>query len=297
MLEEETEERLAISKKINGLKDQIKQFKQDVLRFAEQFNQIEINTERLKQAKEFFDKGEIGEARAILEDDLEQMQDEHNRLLQEREKFEKGILPKLKNNSNEFFILALSKQTDYRDSNWFESTCTYFEKSIEAFPTEINVFEFAVFLQNHNQFLKAENYYQKFLTEFPATINLLNKAGALNNLAVLHRAKNELESALQECEEALEIYRNLAIENPSAYLPDVAMTLINIGIYYQACVSNREVSINCLIEAITIILPIVEKVPYTQTYMHSAITVLQKWDLSMEDIERLIAERLQNEHD
>ena len=112
MLEEETEERLAISKKINGLKDQIKQFKQDVLRFAEQFNQIEINTERLKQAKEFFDKGEIGEARAILEDDLEQMQDEHNRLLQEREKFEKGILPKLKNNSNEFFILALSKQTD-----------------------------------------------------------------------------------------------------------------------------------------------------------------------------------------
>jgi TolA-binding protein len=195
MLEEETEERLAISKKINGLKDQIKQFKQDVLRFAEQFNQIEINTERLKQAKEFFDKGEIGEARAILEDDLEQMQDEHNRLLQEREKFEKGILPKLKNNSNEFFILALSKQTDYRDSNWFESTCTYFEKSIEAFPTEINVFEFAVFLQNHNQFLKAENYYQKFLTEFPATINLLNKAGALNNLAVLHRAKNELESA------------------------------------------------------------------------------------------------------
>jgi tetratricopeptide (TPR) repeat protein len=297
MLEEETEERLAISKKINGLKDQIKQFKQDVLRFAEQFNQIEINTERLKQAKEFFDKGEIGEARAILEDDLEQMQDEHNRLLQEREKFEKGILPKLKNNSNEFFILALSKQTDYRDSNWFESTCTYFEKSIEAFPTEINVFEFAVFLQNHNQFLKAENYYQKFLTEFPATINLLNKAGALNNLAVLHRAKNELESALQECEEALEIYRNLAIENPSAYLPDVAMTLINIGIYYQASVSNREVSINCLIEAITIILPIVEKVPYTQTYMHSAITVLQKWDLSMEDIERLIAERLQNEHD
>jgi tetratricopeptide (TPR) repeat protein len=297
MLEEETEERLAISKKINGLKDQIKQFKQDVLRFAEQFNQIEINTERLKQAKEFFDKGEIGEARAILEDDLEQMQDEHNRLLQEREKFEKGILPKLKNNSNEFFILALSKQTDYRDSNWFESTCTYFEKSIEAFPTEINVFEFAVFLQNHNQFLKAENYYQKFLTEFPATINLLNKAGALNNLAVLHRAKNELESALQEYEEALEIRRELAKENPSAYLPDVAMTLINIGIYYQACVSNREVSINCLIEAITIILPIVEKVPYTQTYMHSAITVLQKWDLSMEDIERLIAERLQNEHD
>ena len=116
-------------------------------------------------------------------------------------------------------------------------------------------------------------------------------------MAVLHRAKNELESALQECEEALEIYRNLAIENPSAYLPDVAMTLINIGIYYQASVSNREVSINCLIEAITIILPIVEKVPYTQTYMHSAITVLQKWDLSMEDIERLIAERLQNEHD
>ena len=79
--EAETQERLEISRKIDELKQSIKQFKHDVLQLVEQFNQVEINTERLRRAKEFFDEGQFSEARAVLEDEIEQLQDEQARLL------------------------------------------------------------------------------------------------------------------------------------------------------------------------------------------------------------------------
>jgi len=43
--------------------------------------------------------------------------------------------------------------------------------------------------------------------------------------------------------EALEIYRNLAEENPRVYLPDVAMTLNNLSLYYLKAVPDKEKSI------------------------------------------------------
>ena len=64
--ETEEAERLGISRKIVQLKSFIDQFKRDVLGLAEQFNRIPINTERLQRAKEFFDKGDFAEARAVL---------------------------------------------------------------------------------------------------------------------------------------------------------------------------------------------------------------------------------------
>jgi hypothetical protein len=52
-----------------------------------------------------------------------------------------------------------------------------------------------------------------------------------------------------------------------------------------------------LIEAVIIVRPIVENVPYTQKYLQTALDYLQKWELSEEDIEKLIAQRLADEED
>jgi tetratricopeptide (TPR) repeat protein len=51
----------------------------------------------------------------------------------------------------------------------------------------------------------------------------------LNNLAILHKNKNEMVIAEQEYREALQIYQELAVENPRSFLPDVAMTLNNLA--------------------------------------------------------------------
>jgi tetratricopeptide (TPR) repeat protein len=423
---DEQDELLEISAKINQLENRIKQFKEDVLRLAEQFNRIEINTDRLKRAKAYFDNGEIGEARAVLESELEQMNDELRVLLIKQEDYQTHTLPRLIDKSNEFLILALSTQTNYNNLNWFDDTCNYFESSIKAFPNRYNVFQYAKFLQEHNKLNEAETYYQKYLTDFASDISIDEQAMTLNNLAVLHSDQNNYEEALLEYEEALEIYRELAkvnpstylpyvagtlnnlanlhsdqnnyeealleyeealeirkelakvnpstylpdvamtlnnlanlhqaqnnyeealleyeealeirrklakvnpstylpnvamtlnnlanlhsdqnnyeealleyeeaLEiyrelakvNPSTYLPDVATTLINLSLFYLQAVSHREKSISYAVETIKILLPFVEKVPFTQKYFETAMAVLQAWELSKEEIIQLI---------
>ena len=168
--EENTERRLQLSVEINDLQDTFKQFKRDVLALAETFNKIEINTDSLRRAKEFFDKGDIGEARAVLETELEQMQDEQTHWLKEKEHFEKDVLPNLLNNSEEFYLLAMATQTNYANPNRFEDTCKYFEDSIKSYPTKYNVFNYAKFLQEHNKFKEAATYYSQFLNDFASQL-------------------------------------------------------------------------------------------------------------------------------
>jgi len=55
----------------------------------------------------------------------------------------------------------------------------------------------------------------------------------LNNLDNLHSNKNEIAIALTEYQEALQIRRELAVENPRSFLPDVAMTLLNLSLFYS----------------------------------------------------------------
>jgi tetratricopeptide (TPR) repeat protein len=422
--EDETQERLKISQNIAQLEAQITQFKQDVLRLAEEFNRIEINTDRLRRAKEHFEKGEIAAARAVFDSEREQMADENDRLVKEKERYEKDVQPKLQHSSDEYYLWAFLERTAYDNPNWLNDTCGYFECSINALATEDNVFEYALFLQNHNRFDQAELWYKKYLTDFAqadeskrattlnnlaalhqaknefaqaeaeylealeidrqlaavnpaaylhdvattlnnlanlhqaknelvqaeaeylkalainrqlATVNpatyLPDVAMTLNNLAVLHQAKNELAMAealeiyrqlaavnpaaylpyvatmlnnlanlhqakneLVQAEaeylKALEIYRKLAAVNPAAYLPDVAMTLINIAIYHLEPIPNRERSINYSLEAVMILLPIVEAVPFTQNYLQTALQMLQQgWGLSEEEIQQMLTEK------
>ena len=231
--QEDTQERLQISQNIAQLESQIEQFKQDVLRLAQEFSRIEINTDRLRRAKEHFEKGEIAAARAVFDGEREQMQDENNRLVKEKVRYEQDTLPMLKHSSDEFYLRALLERTAYDNPNWLDDTCEYFERSINAFETEDNVFGYALFLQNHNRFDQAETWYQKFLSEF-AGGDQSKRGMTLNNLANLHSDNNELVEAAAEYAEALDIYRNLAAVNPSAYLSYVAGTLNNLAILHRA---------------------------------------------------------------
>lgn len=230
--ENETEERLQLSAEINQLKKTFEQFKRDVTALAETFNKLEINTDRLRRAKEFFDQSAIGEARAVLETELEQMQDEQTHLLKQKEHYETEVLPNLINNSEEFYLLAMATQADYNNPNRFEDTYKYFDLSIKSHPTKDNIFQFAYFLHEHNQFNEAEKYYSEYLNYFNSLLSKTEYAIILNNLAVLHSDQNRYEEALIEHEEALLIYRGLAEKIPDTYLPCIAGTLSNLAKLY-----------------------------------------------------------------
>jgi hypothetical protein len=198
--EDEQQERLEISAKINELENRIKQFKEDVLRLAEQFNRIEINTDRLERAKEHFDKGEIGESRAVLEMELEQMTDENNQLIKQRDHFEQDVLPKLKANAEEFLILALSTQSNYDNPNWFADTCSYFERSIEAFPTKFNLFNYAHLLQQNNFPSRASIYYYRLIMEFQDELSVIDSSTLNLNLAAMLIDTGEFLKAIERAE-------------------------------------------------------------------------------------------------
>lgn len=286
--EDQTEKRLKISQAVAQLEAMIERFKQDVLKLAQEFNRIEINTDRLRRAKEHFEQGEIAAARAVFDSEREQMHDENNWLVQQKEHYEQDVLPKLKHSSDEFYLRALLERTAYDNPNWLADTCEYFERSINACLAEENLFQYAGFLEDNFHFSQAETRYEKYLSEF-ARDDKSKHAMVLNNLGRLHMAEGELLRAEAEFFEALEIYRQLAAANPADYLPDVSMTLLNIAIYHFAFAPNRERSIGSVIEAVMILLLIVEDVPYTQKYLRSAMWVLRQWGLSEEDIQRMPA--------
>ena len=108
-------------------------------------------------------------------------------------------------------------------------------------------------------------------------------ATTLNNLAVLQKAKNDYAGAEQGYREALQIRRDLAKTNPQTYLPNVAMTLINLGWFYHDAVTDKQKSLESASKALRIILPLVEKLPYTQPYAASALNLLKAWGIDPEE--------------
>jgi hypothetical protein len=66
----------------------------------------------------------------------------------------------------------------------------------------------------------------------------------------------------------------LALENPHTYLPDVAMTLLKLSIFYLWDSPNRARSVNVAKEAIEI-LQNFQHVPQCQRYTEAAFQILQ----------------------
>jgi tetratricopeptide (TPR) repeat protein len=195
----------------------------------------------LNQAKAHFDQGKFQEADAILnaadmQRDLNQLIERDQQLDQEKAEIEQHRTQL----ANEYLIKARLWTTFYEQPNRFEQSCAYFEEALRAARTSEAVFEYALFLQNHNCFDQAKPLYEGLLQNYRALAQenprtyLPYVAMTLNNLAILQKAQNELSGAEQNYQEALQIHRALAQENPRTYLPDVATTLYNLAILQKA---------------------------------------------------------------
>jgi len=227
---------LRIDEQRSSKQKELENLKQEVLKLAEQFARIPLNTERLQKAREHFDKGEFKETRAVL--DSEMMGKELDALLRQKEKLQEATAINsrdLEDKANEYLILARLTAINFDLPDRFEKTKTYFEESLRAERNAENAFAYAKFLQEHNQHQEATPLYEEALKIYRslAQVNpqtyLPDVAITLNNLANLHSAKNEQDQAESGYEEALKIRRSLAEVNPQTYLPDVALTLNNLA--------------------------------------------------------------------
>ncbi|HLM00752.1 MAG TPA: tetratricopeptide repeat protein, partial [Pyrinomonadaceae bacterium] len=224
---DEAQERLEVSAELSRHREVLVEFVRDVLAVARQFNRIEINTERLRRARELFDEGKFSEGRAILELEVEQARDEESLLLVRRDEYETDIAPKLKTLAESRAALAALTLVDYTNPNRLETACGHFEQSIKLFADESTVFFYAYLLARYNRFAEAEKYYRHYLREFSGKIPPADRATTLNNLANLHTNLNKYDEALDEYDDALRLYRELAATDPETHLADVVMTLNN----------------------------------------------------------------------
>ena len=220
-------DRQAVQQKIDDLR-------REVIRLAEDFQKIPLNTERLRLAKKHFKTGDFPAARAVL--DAEAMGRELSALLFEKENLHTRQAENKSNlldKANEFLILARLTSTDDNLPDQFEKTKGYFEQSLKAAHTLENLFEFAFFLQKHNQ-LGADALYEELLDIFERlaeSVPELTEPGLA--LAALNLASVYAVQKIPESEKmflrSLEIYERLVKSTPSQFEPALAMTCMNLG--------------------------------------------------------------------
>lgn len=184
---------------------------------------------------DLYEKGHVDEAMKKLEDmKLEE------KFLQTLEKKREG--EKIVAEAAEDSVLMLNK---LRTSVDMCKNCGDWDKAAETLKlladklnSSEDIFAYARFCQEQNDFQDAEIYYEKSLgicqrlAKDNPKIYEPNVAHTLNNLANMNSNAQRFTEAEDMYRKALEIYQRLAKDNPNAHEPDVATTLNNLALLY-----------------------------------------------------------------
>lgn len=224
-----SDRRLIKQQKLTELTAQLEKFKEDVTRIYETFTKIEVNTEKLRLAKELFENGQIREADAILK--AEELLDDQEKLLGELQKGEDKIRTtkeKLKNNANEFLVKAQTTAALFNQSDWFDKSADYYKRSIQSFEGLDNLFGFASFLLK-NKVREAGTYFERCLSYAIAEEDKLTVNNSLGNF---YSDIGENEKAEAAYIAAVNIARQLAKVDTQTWETFLASALSNLGGLY-----------------------------------------------------------------
>lgn len=222
---------------LEKVKQKINDFKNGVIKLAEEFQKIEINTERLKIAYEHFQNGDFSKARTIL--DAEQMLVEQNQLLQQKEKLQIQLVEvrkQLENNANEWLLKAQLTSIDYNlKEQRISLSCEYFENALKSQRSPEILFQYAIFLHDNNQsFNKAINICQEILNLFKQ----LNQESLFisivqNYLATIFYDLGHYKQAEAYCCQALSIRKKILEQNnDKKYLIVLTESMHNLALIF-----------------------------------------------------------------
>lgn len=213
------------------IQDEIESFKRDVLKLAQDFQKLSLHTERLKQAKAYFDQGYYEKARAVLDTAI--LGQEQAMLLAEQDVLD----GKLAANADEFILLARLTALNFElGEERTPKTCAAFESALKSQRTFVYLSEYARFLQEEKLLSHAENYYREAINHYQ---NLIPQATTdtqaiytivLGNLAALigetYARQEEAETIHHE---AFDLAYQLALQE-NRYTPHLTQLLNNRAI-------------------------------------------------------------------
>lgn len=242
------------AEQLQKVQDEIESFKRDVVKLAQDFQKIPLNTERLKQAKVYFDQGDYSAARAVL--NTEMLSQEQDSLLAQQAVLNEQLAA----NADEFMLLArLTAMNFDLGEERIPKTCEAFESALKSKRTLEHLFEYAYYLSIENRVIKSQNIYEEILRLYQSPnsqdleIYIYNLARALNNLA------NLLILDVTKCTQAEKMYRKslyllkvLTSSKTKNYVVDTAGTLINLGLLLDSTRKKGNQSIHFYREALSI---------------------------------------------
>lgn len=127
----------------------------------------------------------------------------------------------------------------YKNSGNWDKAAETLKLLADKLNSHEDIFAYAYFCQEQNDFHDAEIYYEKAL-EIRQRLAKSNPnayepdvAATLNNLAFLYSNTQRLTESEKMYKQALEIYQRLALANPKAYEPNVALMQHNLAFLYS----------------------------------------------------------------
>ena len=195
-------------------------FREDVIRLAESFANIPLNSERLRLAKQLFDEGKIREADNVLKE--KDMAATGDAALATKARNDSVLLQ----TANEFALKAQLKalKMDY------DSAQILFAQSRKYFETVENLQEFANLLGKQNQSHRALEYFEKALK---LARSESEEAALAMNLGTFYADVQKIAEAEKMFLRSLDIYERLAKSNPAQFEPDLASTCMRLGNVYS----------------------------------------------------------------
>ncbi len=242
--------------KIAALKKESADYQQQLLELEEERDRIMDNLrnsadamaridqseldDAMQEVLDLYERGEVEEAMQKLED----MKLEEKLLKTLDKKHESERIVAEATEAIENSLLTLNKLRTYVDvyknnGNW-DKVAETLKLLADKLNTYDDVFAYAKFCHEQNDFKEAEDYYKKAFgildkrTDKDSNDFLNQRTILLNNLANLYSATQRFTESEKMYKEALEIRRRLEKDNPQAYEPNLALTLHGLAFLYSA---------------------------------------------------------------
>ena len=203
-------------------------------------------TERERKAYELMEQGDAEGANNILDlrEILDDVEDTETWKQQAHEKVDQQANKKLEQNVQELLQKIEILATQVQNCNRFKEIRKIFEKAVDIeesnYLTKIAMWEYVLYLYNQNDYNRAIPLAERYLEDVEHRGDKSQISDAANKLGMLYVNVGKIKLAEQKYLQAREIVEELATENPSEYLSDVAGSYNNLGnLYYRMSYINK----------------------------------------------------------
>ena len=198
-------------------------------------DQSELDAE-MQDVLDLYEQGKVDEAMKKLED--MKLEEKFEQTLDKKHEGERIVAEAAKDSVLVLNKLRTSVDMFKNSGNWDKAAATL-KLLADKLNTFDDIFDYAYFCKEQNDFKDAETYYEKALeirrrlAKDNPKVYEPDVAQTLNNLANLYKNTQRFTEAEDMYTQALEIYQRLSKDNPTAYAPSMAMTLNNLAILYS----------------------------------------------------------------